>query len=135
MAQLKLKTHPVWQDLTNIVENIDSAALIRAHLEACEYKVCGYWDDRDNYYEEIGLPRTLAADLVSSSIGFKRKERFLQLKFSLNTAVVGEDSLKGNLLDCQSHKIGEVVIIYNENLEFIDESWILDIDSVTLKIK
>ena len=127
MTQLELKAHPVWQDLTSLVENIDSEALIREHLEACEYKVGGYWDDRDNYHEEITLPSTLAADLVSSSIGFKRKERFLQLKFNLNATV--------DRLSHQLHKIGDLVLIYNENLEFIDESWVLDIDSPTLKIK
>ena len=134
MTQLELKAHPVWQDLSSLIDNIDSDALIREHLEACAYKITGYWDDRDNYHEEIILPSTLAADLVSSSIGFKHKERFLQLKFNLNTTVAGGASLKGNRLSHRSHKIGELVLIYNENLEFIDESWVLDIDSPALKI-
>ena len=133
MTQLELKAHPVWQDLSSLVENIDSDALIREHLEACEYRIDGYWDEQDRYHEEIILPSILAADLVSSSIGFKRKERFLQLKFNLNTA--GADCSKGNQLNQQSHKIGELVLIYNENLEFIDESWSLDLDSPALKIK
>jgi hypothetical protein len=126
MTQLELQAHPGWQDLTSIVDRLDSAALIREHLEACAYRVSGYWDDRDNYYEEINLPSTLTADLVSSAIGFSNKERFLQLKFSLNAAV--------DRLSSQQHKIGELVLIYNENLEFIDESWVLDIDSPALSI-
>ncbi len=126
MNQLELTTHPVWQDLTSIVNNLDSAALIQEHLEACAYQVIGYWDDRDNYYEEISLPSTIEADLVSSAIGFSNKERFLQLKFSLNTAI--------DPLSSQQHKIGELVLIYNENLEFIDENWILDVDSPALSI-
>ena len=31
-------------------------------------------------------------------------------------------------------KIGELVIVYNENLEFIDENWLLDVDSPMLDI-
>ena len=126
MTQLELKAHPVWQDLTSIVENIDSDALVREHLEECGYKIYGYWDEQDTYYEEISLPHTLKVDLISSLIGFDRKERFLQLKFSLN---VGIDQIT-----LQSHKIGELILVYDENMKFIDESWILDVDSPELEI-
>jgi hypothetical protein len=56
MTQLKLKNHQVWQDLTKILEDIDINVLVREHLEVCDYKVCGYWDEQDTYYEEIILP-------------------------------------------------------------------------------
>jgi hypothetical protein len=118
MSKVELRTNPVWQDLTNILETIDSDALIKEHLELCEYKVCGYWDDRDIYYEEINLPRTLQADLASGYIGLAHADRFLQLKFCLNTADLSN----------RSQKIGEVVLIYDENLDFVDESWVLDVN-------
>jgi hypothetical protein len=130
MTQLELKNHPVWRDLTKILENIDSNALVREHLDACDYKVCGYWDEQDTYYEEIILPRTLESELVSSSIGFTGKERFLQLKFFLNAAALDSDDKPNH----KTQKIGEIVLIYNENLEFIDECWVLDIHSPSLEV-
>jgi hypothetical protein len=92
--------------------------LIKEHLELCEYKVCGYWDERDIYHEEISLPRTLQADLASGYIGLANVDRFLQLKFSLKAADLSD----------RSRKIGEVVLIYDENLDFVDENWMIDID-------
>jgi hypothetical protein len=118
MRKIELKTNPVWQDLTNILETIDSEALIKEHLEMCEYKVCGYWDDRDIYHDEINLPLTVQADLASGYIGLAHTDRFLQLKFSLKRDDVPE----------RSQKIGEVVLIYDENLDFIDENWLFDVD-------
>jgi hypothetical protein len=44
MTQLELKNHQVWQDFTKILENIDTNVLLKEHLEACDDKVCGYWD-------------------------------------------------------------------------------------------
>jgi hypothetical protein len=130
MTQPKLQNHQVWQDLTKILANIDSNALIREHLDACEYKVCGYWDEQDTYYEEIILPSTLESKLVSSSIGFTGKERFLQLKFLLNAPVDASDKLSR-----KTEKIGEMVLIYNSNLEFLDENWVLDVGSPLLELK
>jgi hypothetical protein len=62
MTQLELKNHQVWQDLTKVLDNldnIDSHALVGEHLEACDYRVYGYWDEEDRYYEETILPHTL----------------------------------------------------------------------------
>ncbi len=130
MTQLKLKNHQVWQDLTKILEDIDSNVLIREHLEACDYKVCGYWDEQDTYYEEIILPRTLESELTSSSIGFTGKERFIKLQFALYAAVGFDDKLSH-----KTQKMGEIVLIYNENLEFLDERWVLDVDFPLLELK
>lgn len=129
MTQLELKNHQVWQDLTTILENIDSNALAKEHLESCDYKVCGYWDEQDVFYEEVILPRTLETELLSSSIGFTGKERFLQLRFSLQTTVADIDKFNP-----QIQKVGELVLIYNENLEFLDERWLLDVDSLLLRM-
>ncbi|MEM7578849.1 MAG: hypothetical protein AAF316_03185, partial [Cyanobacteria bacterium P01_A01_bin.80] len=86
----------------------------------CEYTVCGYWDEADNYYEEIILPNSLEAELVSSSIGINRKQRFMQLKFILE--VILEHSNHRRL------RIGELNLIYDENMQFINENWSLDTD-------
>ncbi|BAY60509.1 hypothetical protein NIES22_05680 [Calothrix brevissima NIES-22] len=125
MTRLELKNHQVWQDLTNILDSLDANILVQEHLEQSDYKVCGYWDEQDKYYETITLPRHLKAELVSSSLGVTHKERFLKLKFFLIAdAVDGEQA--------HTQKIGELVLVYNENLEFVDENWILDIDSPIL---
>jgi hypothetical protein len=124
MIKLELKNHKVWQDFTEIVENLDANILVNEHLELCDYKVCGYWDDQDEYYETINLPLQLEAELISSSIGVTHKERFLQLKFVLSFSAIEANFAVENTYQ----KIGELILIYNENLEFIDESWFVDSD-------
>ncbi|MBW4671321.1 MAG: hypothetical protein KME60_28840 [Cyanomargarita calcarea GSE-NOS-MK-12-04C] len=131
MTQLELKNHQVWRYLTEILEHFDANALVREHLEECDYKICGYWDEEDIYYEEIILPRTLESELVSSSIGITQKKRFLQFKFVLKAfAVDAIDQVRNNV-----QKIADLVLVYNENLEFVDENWLLDIDSPLLDVK
>ena len=117
MTTLKLKNHQIWQDLTEILENLDPNSLVQKHLEQCCYTINGYWDEQDKYYESITLPHPIEAELVSSFVGVTQDNRFLKLKFSLM-----------NFLE----NIGELVLIYNENLELIDENWLLDIDSPLL---
>ena len=131
MTKLELKNHQVWRDLSEILETLDTNALAKKHLELSDYKICGYWDEQDKYYETIILPRTLEAELVSSSIGVTYKERFLQLKFFLIASAVDDTQATSN----NPQKLGELVLIYNENLEFIDENWLLDIDSSMLEIQ
>jgi hypothetical protein len=117
MTTLKLKNHQIWQDLTEILENLDPNSLVQKHLEQCCYTINGYWDEQDKYYESITLPHTIEAELVSSFVGVTQDNRFLKLKFSLMNF---------------PENIGELVLIYNENLELIDENWLLDIDSPLL---
>ena len=119
MTTLQLKNHQIWQDLTEILENLDTNSLVQKHLEQCCYTINGYWDEQDKYYESITLPHPIEAKLVSSFVGITQDNRFLKLKFSLM-----------NFLE----NIGELVLIYNENLELIDENWLLDIDSPMLPL-
>ncbi|MDB9438250.1 hypothetical protein BMF77_01391 [Dolichospermum sp. UHCC 0315A] len=119
MTTLQLKNHQIWQDLTEILENLDTNSLVQKHLEQCCYTINGYWNEQDRYYELITLPHPIEAKLVSSFVGVTQDKRFLKLKFSLM-----------NFLE----NIGELVLIYNENLEFIDENWLLDIDSLLLML-
>ncbi|MGL6282694.1 MAG: hypothetical protein ACRC2J_09845, partial [Microcoleaceae cyanobacterium] len=72
--------------------------------------------DNDNFYSEISLPQNLSSHLINSSIALNHiNQRYIQLKFALNTDA-GE-------------KLGEVTLIYDENLEFIDENWQLNLDT------
>jgi hypothetical protein len=128
MTRLELKNHQIWRDLTEILESLNANILIQEHLAQCEYQVCGYWDEQDEYYETITLPRTLEAELISSSIGVTHKERFFQLKFSLTADAVDHTKIASS----KAQKLGELVLVYDENLEFIDENWLLDVDSPLL---
>ena len=67
MTQLTLQDRQIWQDLISMLENIDSDALVKEHLDACDYRVCGYWDEDDTYYEEIVLPSNVRSELVISN--------------------------------------------------------------------
>ncbi|WP_242054929.1 hypothetical protein [Nostoc flagelliforme] len=102
-------------------------------MKLSDYKICGYWDEQDEYYETITLPRTLKAELVSSSIGITHEESFLQLKFFLIAYAVDGIQMANNNVSIKSNMI--LVLVYNENLEFIDENWLLDIDSSMFKIQ
>ncbi len=125
MTKLELKNHQVWQDLTEILENIDTNALITEHLELCDYKVCGYWDYDDNFFEQIILPRSLSAELISSSVGTTHKSRWIQLKFILKAEINSFEELSNT----NYQKVGEISLIFDENMEFIDENWQIDIGS------
>ncbi|MEH2372643.1 hypothetical protein [Nostoc sp.] len=82
-------------------------------------------------YKIITLPRTLEIELVSSSICFSHKKPFLKLKFVLTASGIdATDKPSHNAL-----KIGELVLVYDENLGFVDENWLLDIDSAFFDIK
>jgi hypothetical protein len=128
MFQLELKNHPVWRDLTEILDNLDGDRLVREHLDECDYKICGYWDEQDKFYEEVILPRILESELVSSAIGLAGGKRTLQLRFALKVLgdVTGKDQRSHS-----SQKIGELLLIYNENFEFMDENWVLDIEALS----
>lgn len=126
MTKIDLKEHQVWQGLTEIFEDLDTNALVTEHLELCNYKVCGYWDEAEEFYEEITLPRSLSTELVSSSIGVTGRKRWIQLKFVLKAeSIAAKEQPSQN----NAQIIGELILIYNENLEFVDENWQIDIDS------
>ncbi len=135
MTKLELKDHPVWHDLTEIVENLDASSLVQEHLKLCDYKICGYWDEQDEYYEEIILPHTLVASLVSSSIGVTDTKRFLELKFVLLASSHVVDSQPNNSQPNTMDSFGTLVLIYDENLEFVDENWVIDVNFPTVQAK
>ncbi|WP_088241922.1 hypothetical protein [Calothrix rhizosoleniae] len=130
MTKLELKNHPVWHDLTEIVENLDASSLVQEHLKLSDYKICGYWDEQDEYYEGIILPHTLVPSFVSSSIGVTDTKRFLELKFVLLASSHVVDS-QPNTMD----NFGTLVLIYDENLEFVDENWVIDVNFPTVQAK
>jgi hypothetical protein len=119
-----LKNHPVWQNLSAVVNGLEANSLALEHLELCDYTVSGYWDETDRFYEEIILPRSLSPQLVSSGVIFNGGKRRIQLKFTLNIATVT------HLIS-----IAELMLVYDENLEFIDENWQIDLNSEWIKVQ
>lgn len=131
MTNLELKNHPVWQDLTEVLENIDANKLVTEHLELCDYKISGYWDENDEFYEEVLLPRSLTAKLISSSIGMTGRKRWIQMKFFLE---VNQINFEVQYIANNSRKIGELILIYDENLEFVDENWQININEISREV-
>ena len=121
---ITLNNHPVWQNLSEVVNGLDANSLVLEHLALCDYKISGYWDESDRFYEEIILPRPLSHQLVSSGVIFNGDKRRIQLKFTLNieTATIPE-------------AIAQLMLVYDENLEFIDENWQIDLNSEFIQVQ
>jgi len=113
-----LKDHPVWENLSAVVKDIDAHALALEHLALCNYQLSGYWDDHDQYHETVVLPADLSPQLISSGVIFNNNQRRIQLKFTLTVDRA-----------TQPRAIAELMLIYDENLEFIDEHWQIDVTS------
>lgn len=93
--------------------------LVREHLESCKYKIAGYWDESDRYYEEIALPRRLSAELINRAIAVCGDKHRIYLQFVLKSATPKGVTTNGTLM-----------LIYEENLEFVDENWQIDLNSL-----
>lgn len=126
---VNLKNHPIWQQITKIIAQIDVSAIVSQHLEDCNYTVNGYWDESE-FYEEITFVGSLCAELISSSLGITVGEpddsQWIKLKFLLK-ADTSADSAK--LISDVEKRIGELILFFDSNLEFIDENWVIDIKS------
>ena len=118
-----LKNHPVWDNLSEVVKGIDANALVLEHLALCDYQISGYWDESDRFYENIILPRPLSPELISSGVIFNGDKRRIQLKFTLNLETTNPPI-----------SIAELMLVYDENLEFIDENWQIDLNSEFIKV-
>jgi len=122
MIKLELKKHQVWHEIAEILEKIDVDAMLTEHLEACNYKISGYWDETEVFYEEIILPRSLDSELTSNSIGITDKQRWMKLNFALKAN-------KGDSENQQERAIANLTLIYDDNLQFVDENWQININS------
>ena len=119
-----LKNHPVWENLSEVVNRLDANSLVLEHLALCDYQISGYWDEGDRFYENITLPRLLAPQLISSGVIFSGDKRRIQLKFNLNLETANPP-----------FPIAKLMLVYDENLEFIDENWQIDLNSDFIKVK
>lgn len=114
-----LKTHPIWQNLTQALAQIDPDQIARQHLQDCQAEIHGYWDENDQSYETIQFKQSPTPQLISSSLGVTSNQPentcWLQLRYQLTVP--------------PSTTIGELLLILDDNLEVIDENWLIDIHS------
>jgi hypothetical protein len=113
-----LKAHPIWHSVTQTVAAIDPMAIAAQHLAACNTQINGYWDDADQFHETIRFASSPSLELLSSSLGVTSNHGnpWLNLRYALKIA--GAET-----------PIGELILVLNDNLEVIDENWLIDIHS------
>jgi len=113
------KAHPVWQNLSQALTQIDPDQIARKHLQDCQFEIHGYWDETDRPYETIRFKQPPEPQLVSSSLGVtpsqSGKSHWLQLRYALKIL--------------PSATVGELLLILNDSLEVIDENWLIDVQS------
>jgi hypothetical protein len=116
---ITLKAHPIWQNLSQALTQIDPAQIARQHLQDCQFEIHGYWDENDQPYETIRFQQPLIPQLISSSLGVTPNQidntHWLQLRYTLTVP--------------PSATVGELLLILNDNLEVIDENWVIDVQS------
>lgn len=114
-----LKAHPVWQNLTQALTQIDPDQIASQYLQDCQSKIHGYWDENDRPYETIHFTQPPIPQLISSSLGVtpteSGKTHWLQLKYTLTIP--------------PSETVGELLLILDESLEVIDENWLINFQS------
>lgn len=114
-----LKTHPIWQNLSQALTQIDPDQIARQHLQGCQFEVHGYWDETDQPYETIRFKQPPEPQLISSSLGVTPSQagntHWLQLRYALKIL--------------PSTTVGELLLILDDSLEVIDENWLIDIHS------
>lgn len=98
--------------------------IAKEHLEYCNYKIEGYWDENDNFYETITFKQPLFIQLSCYDIKRQFKENnsqyLIKIKFLLK-----QDLSKDNY----NNIIAEMTLIYDSNFHFIDENWLININS------
>ncbi|NER92957.1 MAG: hypothetical protein F6J86_03755 [Symploca sp. SIO1B1] len=111
------------------MEQIDANQIAEQHLQACNAQINGYWDE-DEFYEVISFSQLPHAELTSGSWVISpnntKNQYWLQLKFALTINLpVDSDSLHGH----SPATIGDLILILDEDIEVVDENWLININS------
>ena len=120
-------SNPIWNELDKLATKIDTDALVKEHLKACRL-IRGYWHG-DERYEEIRFVSPPQPELVSISLRTtvdESKSRSINMTFLLKGDT---SSLNIPHDDADDNEFGELSLVVNENLEFVDENWFIDVDS------
>lgn len=125
-----LKAHPIWRSVTQTLEQINPHQIANDHLQACHNEIHGYWDEDDRFYQTIRFTQRPTPKLISRSLGLTSQEsgnvNWLQLRYSLTVPLaIASSTLKPSSVTT----IGEMILVLDDNLEVIDENWLIDINS------
>jgi hypothetical protein len=114
-----LKAHPIWQDLSQALTQINPNQIAHQHLQDCNAEIHDYWDETDQPYETIRFTQIPIPQLIHSSLGVTPHQtgnkHWLQLRY--------------NLVIPPTTAIGELLLVLDESLEVIDENWLVDVRS------
>ena len=77
MNAVTLTNHKIWDELAKILEPIHINHLATQHLESCNYKIKGYWDSNNKFYEEIAFIHPICAELIGRSLGTNMIDNWL----------------------------------------------------------
>ena len=132
MNAVKLKNHKIWDDLDQIFVYNDLNCIVNKHLEYCNYKIHGYWDSENVFYEEIAIANPICVELISRSVGTTLinnypSSHWIKLKFLLKANLSAVENNLGT--DEDDAEIGELTLILDTNLKVVDENWLLDVES------
>jgi hypothetical protein len=129
MNAVTLTNYQIWDEIAKILAPIDINRLATQHLESCNYKIRGYWDSNNKFYDKIAFIHPICAESSGRSIGTNiinnpPTSHWIKLKVLLK----GDLSSAENSLvsDDRDDEIGELALILDANLKVIDENWIID---------
>ena len=125
-----LKENPIWHNFTQTLEQINPNQIASQHLQACQAKINGYWDEDNKFYETIRFIQLPTPKLISSSFGITPREtgntHWLQLKYSLTIPSLTE---LATARPTSETTLGELSLILDDSLEVVDENWLINIRS------
>ena len=126
---LNINDEHIWNEFSEMLTQINMDTIIREHLEKCDHKINGYWHEND-YYEEISFLGSICGELVSASLGITKSEHhqqnWIQLKFLISSDTT---TLRDRSISEYETRIGELTLIFNSHMEFLDEKWLINIKS------
>ena len=124
-----LKNHPIWQTLSQTLKQLDPNQIAIQHLQACHAQINGYWDEEE-FHEVISFTQLPYPKLMSSSWEIfpdsTENPHWLQLKFPL---IINLSTDSDSSQDAAQTTIGELILVLDENLEVVDENWLIDVHS------
>jgi hypothetical protein len=132
---VNLHNDPIWNQLDDLSRRVNPETLALALLCECENKIRGYWHGNE-HYEEIYFTYPLRAELESISVKNRNSVphhfRSVKMSFLLFGQPVPSQT---QLTDEDDDEIGELTLVFNSQMEFIDENWMIDVESPFLIAK
>jgi hypothetical protein len=127
-----LGTQTIWDQGIEALKEIDAISLAQEHLQSCNHCLQGYWH-QDQFYRTLVLPKSTVIQLTSQTFLVTMETHHTYKRIKL------EFVLKPDPRDWQDLEepddLGELSLIYDEDLNFVDENWMIDLDSPFVRIE